>query len=169
MQSSATASPAYRRKPELHTARRQAMKQNVRRVNAKKISINDRPKHHAARLILVATVGALLCCCAVLALVPRNAISRETSSARLPTLPARPALVQGNPQQPAALSINRAVLDRHVIGALNGLGDRFERPGKERSIQVAILTRRAGSNQGTSTVQIIRELSDKLRIEEQGA
>ena len=80
--------------------------------------------------------------------------------------PPTSAALQSSPQ-PGTLVVNRAELDRHVVRALNSLGDRFEKPGKERATFLATLTRYTGNDQGITTVQIIHQFPDKLRLEEQ--
>lgn len=65
-----------------------------------------------------------------------------------------------------SFGVNRAELDRHVLRALDNLGDRFERAGKERAVLTGSITR-YGNATGTSAVRIIRELPNKLRYEEQ--
>ena len=68
-------------------------------------------------------------------------------------------------QRPAVspFAVDRAHLDRHVIRALDALGNRFESPAQGRSIMTATFTRSKGEPRQFT---IIRELPDKLRIEE---
>ena len=70
---------------------------------------------------------------------------------------------QQRPPQPFA--VDRSRLDRHVIRALDALGNRFESPAQGRSIMTATFTRSKGEPRQFT---IIRELPDKLRIEETG-
>ena len=62
-------------------------------------------------------------------------------------------------------AVDRAHLDRHVIRALDALGNRFESPTQGRTIMAATFTRSKGEPRQFT---IIRELPDKLRIEETG-
>jgi hypothetical protein len=78
-----------------------------------------------------------------------------------------PIDIQAQPDAVAA--VNRAQLDRHVVRALDALGDRFEAPAKGRSILTGRLTRYAGGQQTSSQITIVRELPDKIRVEEVSA
>jgi hypothetical protein len=69
---------------------------------------------------------------------------------------------QQRPPEPP-FAVDRAHLDRHVIRALDVLGNRFESPAQGRSIVTATFTRSKGEPRQFT---IIRELPDKLRIEE---
>jgi hypothetical protein len=71
---------------------------------------------------------------------------------------------QQRPPQPP-FAVDRGRLDRHVIRALDALGNRFESLAQGRSIVTATFTRSKGE---PSQFTIIRELPDKLRIEETG-
>jgi len=62
--------------------------------------------------------------------------------------------------------IDRSRLDRHVVRALDALGDRFEIEAKARVLITASLTRNGGS---PTQLTIVREPGDKLRVEEQAA
>lgn len=70
-------------------------------------------------------------------------------------------------QRPPAppFAVDRGRLDRHVIRALDALGNRFESPAQGRSVMTATFTRSKGEPR-TAQLTIIRELPDKLRIEE---
>ena len=72
---------------------------------------------------------------------------------------------QAEQQRPpvAPFAVDRGRLDRHVIRALDALGNRFESPAQGRSMVTATLTRSKGEPRQFT---IIRELPDKLRIEE---
>jgi hypothetical protein len=78
------------------------------------------------------------------------------------------------PQTPAAnrvgptpaFAVDRAQLGHHVVRALDALGDRFETPGKARTILRGTLTRHAGSARGATPVAVVREFPDGLRVEE---
>ena len=63
-------------------------------------------------------------------------------------------------------SVNRAQLDRHVVRALDVLGDRFESAARGRAILVGTLMRSVEGQQRTSQITVTRELPDKLRVEE---
>ena len=80
-----------------------------------------------------------------------NAIKTESNQAEQPRPPASP------------FAVDRAHLDRHVIRALDALGNRFESPAQGRSIVTATLTRSKGEPRQFT---ITRELPDKVRIEE---
>lgn len=134
-----------------------------------------RKKHKAARsakptVIFAAAAVAFMICVALaygVAAYNRrvsnlNALSHAVTVNRLSV-----ALPLQSGQQPRGLTVNRAQLDRHVVRALNALGDRFERPGQERSILIGTFTRYTGADKGTTQVQITREFPDKLRFEEQ--
>ena len=73
---------------------------------------------------------------------------------------------QSEVQRNTSFIVNRAQLDRHLVRALDVLGDRFESSAKGRSILTGTLTRYVGSRQLTSQITIVRELPDKMRFEE---
>ena len=72
---------------------------------------------------------------------------------------------QAEQQRPpvSPFAVDRGGLDRHVIRALDALGNRFESPAQGRSIMTATFMRSKGEPRQFT---IIRELPDKLRIEE---
>jgi hypothetical protein len=74
--------------------------------------------------------------------------------------------VQSVTQRNSWSGVNRSQLDRHLVRALDALGDRFESPAKGRSILTGTLTRYVGNQQLTSQITIVRELPDKIRVEE---
>jgi hypothetical protein len=77
--------------------------------------------------------------------------------------------VQSVTQRNPWSGVNRSELDRHLVRALDALGDRFESPAKGRSILTGTLTRYVGNQQLTSQITIVRELPDKIRFEESRA
>jgi hypothetical protein len=74
--------------------------------------------------------------------------------------------VQSMTQRNPWFGVNRSQLDRHLVRALDVLGDRFEGPAKGRSILTGTLTRYVESQQLTSQLTIVRELPDKIRFDE---
>jgi|GEM_PF-1024747 len=96
------------------------------------------------------------------------AVSRRTSSSSsaVPAASDARGLTQTQPKPDIALAINRAQLDRHIVRALDALGDRFESAEKGRCIATGTLTRSVAGQESTSQVVITRETSDKLVIQE---
>ena len=69
-------------------------------------------------------------------------------------------------QRNTSFVVNRSQLDRHLVRALEVLGDRFESSAKGRSTVTGTLTRYVGSEQLSSQITIFRELPDKIRVDE---
>jgi hypothetical protein len=108
--------------------------------------------------------GTLLIGIGVAAFAAANSGSWLANSAKANKARLTPTEVQRQTRPAPFFAVDRATLDRHVIRALDALGNRFESPTQGRSIVTATLTRNTGQPQTTLT--IIRELPDKLRIEE---
>lgn len=75
----------------------------------------------------------------------------------------KPTAAQRQTQPAPSFAVDRALLDHHVIRALDALGNRFESSAQGRSVVTATFTRNAGE---LTQLTITRELPDKLRIEQ---
>lgn len=144
----------------------------INKPNAKRLQRNRASGNAKRRLVFAVAVAAIISCAALAYGVAAH--NRRASNRVAPHVT---ALVSRSPmsvplqsgQQPSDLAVNRAELDRHVVRALNSLGDQFEKAGMERSILLGTLTRHMGNDKETSQFRIIREFPDKLRFEEQTA
>lgn len=68
-----------------------------------------------------------------------------------------------------SFTLNRAQLGHHVVRALDALGDRFESPGRARSILTGAFVRHVGGTQVSAPMVLLREFPDKVRFEVQTA
>jgi hypothetical protein len=85
------------------------------------------------------------------------------------TAKAHEAALQSPPPFVSEEYVHRAELWPHLRTALGLLGDRLEKPGKERLVMTGTL-RRAGGASNTSantSVKLVREFPGRLRVEEQ--
>lgn len=87
-----------------------------------------------------------------------------TAPASLTAPPPAPRLYQTRASQPAE-HVRRARLWPQLRAALTTLGDRLERPGRERLLLSGTLTR--GTESRRAPLQIIREFPARLRLTEQ--
>jgi hypothetical protein len=123
-----------------------AMSDNV--VNSSQVT-----KTRAVLLVIIMTLGA-------------NVFGERVRT--LATRPNSPSNVgeQSLVQRSTGFVVNRSQLDRHLVRALEVVGDRFESSAKGRSTVTGTLTRYVGSEQLSSQITIVRELPDKIRFEE---
>lgn len=109
-------------------------------------------------------------------LILLSALALATTATALAIMPYRAKLMAvfvgtaqvGTAKAPVAEQtalVRRTLLRPLLREALNALGDRLEKPGKERLTLTAMLSR--GHSRKASPVLIIRQFADKLRLEEQ--
>ena len=113
-------------------------------------------KTRAVLLVMIITLSAI-----VFGERVRSLASRPNG----PSNVAEQSLAQRN----TSFVVNRSQLDRHLVRALEVLGDRFESSAKGRSTVTGTLTRYVGNEELSSQVTIVRELPDKIRLEESRA
>jgi hypothetical protein len=89
-------------------------------------------------------------------------LDKKGSPAKQDAVVAQPAVMSG-----ANIYVRRGLLQSKLHNALNALGDRLEKPGKERVIVIGTLRRQ--DNQQATSCRLLLEWPRRMRLEEQGA
>jgi hypothetical protein len=117
-------------------------------------------RHHSVKLALASLIPGIVI--ALVTFTVQAWWAKPDSTARQDVATAQPT-----PRVDPNGYIRRGLLRPQLRGALHALGDRLEKPGKERLTLVGTL-RRQGSPQA-SPFRLFLELPHRMRLEEQGA